>query len=387
MKIQGGQSGSVNSTSTKSTSSSASQDTDNIFLDIMAAVLPEADKTKAAVSSENEEQQQEKPPQDEAVFIDAFAIKLNPMLLQEEAIITQKENDQISSDMNEQVGEINKEINKEIKFKNTAYQLTNLSDKNEDVSESEKPKQIDYQPSLANAGDKLTKEITSKKDLDLTSSMMMEKLNPIPSASVVEQATGADLTMKFKSEKGVVPKLNNNAPVNALIELSNIAVMQPGNKIQLSSSTLLPQVKTVDPVKQPEYELTIQLQPEVVGSLKQEVYNANIKIHPPELGAIVAKLKVDKNTAELIITTENNQLKEIVQANIAQLRENFRQADIHLSNIEINVQTAQSNANTDQHAQRQSQEVAREDEEVKHAKKGNSPTGTQTIDSLIDTYA
>lgn len=385
MKIQGSQSGSVNTASTKSASTSTSQEMDNLFLDIMAAVLPEANEIKAAVSSENEEQQQEKPQQDEAVFIDAFAIKLNPMLLQEEAIVIQKEDVQISTELTEQV---NTEINKNTKLKNTdAYQLTNLTEKSDLIYKPDESRKVDNQTPLVTVDEKLNKEITNKKDMELASSMMMEKLNAIPSANV-EQATGADLIMKFKSEKGVVPKLNNNAPVNALIELGNIAVMQSGNnKAQPAVSTLLPQIKTVDPVKQPEYELTIQLQPEVVGSLKQEVYNANIKIHPPELGAIVAKLKVDKNSAELIMTTENNQLKEIVQANIAQLRENFRQADIHLSNIVINVQTPQSNANTDQHAQRQSQEVAREDEEVKQAKKANTAPGTQAIDSLIDTYA
>ncbi len=41
--------------------------------------------------------------------------------------------------------------------------------------------------------------------------------------------------------------------------------------------------------------------PPTLNAVGQEVHNANIRIYPPELGSVLAKLKLNKNSAELTI--------------------------------------------------------------------------------------
>jgi flagellar hook-length control protein FliK len=87
-----------------------------------------------------------------------------------------------------------------------------------------------------------------------------------------------------------------------------------------------------------DYHFNVEILPASAASIAKEVYDAKIKIYPPELGQVTAKLRVDKNGTELTILTENARVKEIVEANLAQLRQNFQQADIHLTQVNVHSQ-------------------------------------------------
>jgi flagellar hook-length control protein FliK len=214
------------------------------------------------------------------------------------------------------------------------------------------------------------------------------------------QTSTETLSMVFNSQKSLInyDVDEKNKYVDMLVQLGNMVVPQVAQSSHnMDEARLLnayPKDQTYQAEKagaktQAEYELKIELFPESVKNLTKETYNASIKIYPPELGAILAKLKVVKNSAELIIMTGNDQIKKIVEANLVQLREHFREADIDLTSIQVNVQTSQQDASHHQDTHHRAYESASVREE--HAPLNSAKTASKTVientHSLIDTYA
>lgn len=84
------------------------------------------------------------------------------------------------------------------------------------------------------------------------------------------------------------------------------------------------------------------LAPAFISSEANDTYTAKIKIYPPELGAVIAKLKINKNNAEVVIVAENNQVKQIVDANLPQLKQHFQNANFNLTDIQVQVSSVES---------------------------------------------
>lgn len=134
---------------------------------------------------------------------------------------------------------------------------------------------------------------------------------------------------------------------------------------------------------------SVDVQPPSLDELNRAAYNAKIKIYPPELGPVLANLKMDKNNIELIIQTQSAQVKEIVEANLPQLREQFQKADINLTNIQVQNSESQNanaqNSNDKNHSesfQANGQQLDLEQNQSissKDVKKSNN--------KLVDTYA
>lgn len=85
-------------------------------------------------------------------------------------------------------------------------------------------------------------------------------------------------------------------------------------------------------------------------------YQANIKIYPPELGKVSAKLKMDKNSATLVVTAETKEVKALIETNLAGLREQFANSNIQLDRIEVTLADNKGNTNTDANARRESKQ-------------------------------
>jgi flagellar hook-length control protein FliK len=192
------------------------------------------------------------------------------------------------------------------------------------------------------------------------------------------------------------PKQQKNKPVDALVQMGNFINGETTRQSMegKTSVTSALEASTVDygeilsKSSRPEYEMKIDLLPMTVGA--QEVYKANIKIYPPELGSVIAKLKMDKKNAELIIVTENNRVKEVVESNLSQLKQQFQQADINLTHIQIEVQTPQTGSGEQHNQERQSHlPEFSANEDTKSSNKSNTPSdsASRRLDSLIDTYA
>lgn len=180
-------------------------------------------------------------------------------------------------------------------------------------------------------------------------------------------------------------------PANALQELGKL-INQHATVIQDETKTVNPVVRpaasytqTLDKLSQIEPGMNITKTVAMVGNALKDVYTANIKIHPPELGQVTATLKVDRNTAELVLLTENDHVKAIIQSQLTHLKENFQKADLYLTNVDI--QTSHSDAEKQQQQPNPKQtsninQPVRQDEV-----EGSEPnTLSQRISSLIDTY-
>ena len=158
---------------------------------------------------------------------------------------------------------------------------------------------------------------------------------------------------------------------------------------QHSEITETDYVSTAKKVVGNDYETKIELHPETLDSMLKTTYSANIKIYPPELGHVLAKLKVDKDSTQLLIMTENNTVKQIVEASLSQLRDNFQQADINLSSIQVVTsdtqgKSAENSGNNKSNQQLMNQNAAAADAE---ALASSEKAAARQLNSLVDTYA
>jgi flagellar hook-length control protein FliK len=129
-----------------------------------------------------------------------------------------------------------------------------------------------------------------------------------------------------------------------------------------------------------------------VNGLKQESYDAKIKIYPPELGPVLANLKVDKNSADLVIWAQNNHVAALIESNLGHLKEKFAQSDINLNSIQVQTlqgQEQQSDTKGQQNNNRNNESLIDSaglnvsENTIKRAPKGSS----QSPNTIIDTYA
>lgn len=179
-----------------------------------------------------------------------------------------------------------------------------------------------------------------------------------------------------------------------------------GNMIQSQISATLPNQtpltvnhlavdtnSTVDNVAQAkkyDYEMSLEMPSDATDAHLKDAYTANIKIYPPELGNVLAKLKLDKTSAQLVIVTENDRVKNIVEANIPQLREHFQQSNLTLTHIQVQTTSSGSGG---QNTGKQQQFAELLSEPGSRAGSGNGQTAQSTKDpqksgnKIIDTYA
>ena len=136
----------------------------------------------------------------------------------------------------------------------------------------------------------------------------------------------------------------------------------------------------------PDVHFNVELLPQTIDSLAKQTYDAKIRIYPPELGHITASLKIDRNTAELTIIAQNDHVKSIIESNMPQLRQNFQQADITLSSVQVQTATSGNKDTSDNNQQGNNPIFGQQRDELGNKqlsdqKQGNKPN------SLVDTYA
>lgn len=136
-----------------------------------------------------------------------------------------------------------------------------------------------------------------------------------------------------------------------------------------------------------DYEPIVQLQPQLAAHLSH-TFDAKINVFPPELGHVIAKLKMENNNTDIVITAQNTQVKEIIESNLPQLREHFKQADINLTHIQVEAGglDKQQTANQQRQSPYQAETFAdsREQEETKTKQ---AVINKKNNELLVDTYA
>lgn len=225
--------------------------------------------------------------------------------------------------------------------------------------------------------------------LDMTNNIL-PTLNPFQT-----EMNKLSITSNIQKAQITNVGMEKNKYTDALVQLGqfvNNQTTQMANEQTTRTATVMDTQQTtyaevLSKAQQPDYGLKVDIHVSGADSGLQDTYSANIKIYPPELGSMIAKLKVSKNGTELVILTENNHVKEIVQANLNQLRQDFQRADINLTNIQIDVQNQQSGQkeNTNQNQQNFSSQAQMADNVAMPQLKSTSKS--QAIDSIIDTYA
>lgn len=220
-----------------------------------------------------------------------------------------------------------------------------------------------------------------------------------PAASQVSHQSAEAMTV-YSVQNGKVNYLDNqkNKYIDALVQMGDMINAQTTRTINneqpagmTGNTSPVNYADIFNKVNNHEYDLKIDLLPQSLDALIKESYNASIKIYPPELGAVLAKLKLEKNNAELVIMTEHTRVKEIIESNLTQLRENFQNADINLTNIQIGVQTSQAGADgqSNQNNHSANETIEKNDNSMNDLNKKTVATKTapQRLNSLIDTYA
>ncbi len=159
--------------------------------------------------------------------------------------------------------------------------------------------------------------------------------------------------------------------------------------VQIPTGTIENKTATIQ-LKGPDHS-TLKLSMEwpahiAMDSTGKETYHANIKIYPPEMGKIEARIRMDNNRANLIITTENNQVTDILKANMSILKDHFTQSHLNLDKIDI--QTSLSFQGQEQKQQLKENQT---DERMPAEREMQKPTQLvenkeKNSDSTIDTY-
>ncbi len=247
-----------------------------------------------------------------------------------------------------------------------------------------------------------TRDVVAEMDDDVSDASEQTKTTPIrfngPTFNTETNSTQSVTLLSLLKGQTYQPDEQANKYVDALVQMGGLingetmrhfgaGTNQPGEMVMREASSV-DYGEMISRASRPEYELKIDLLPLAAGSMASDVYTANIKIYPPELGSVIAKLKLDKKNAELTIVTENNRVKEVVEANLSQLKQQFQQSDINLTTIHVEVQTsdARQGQQQQQNPQTSDSKMSSNDSNAKNNTNKEPATKPQRLNSIIDTY-
>jgi flagellar hook-length control protein FliK len=131
----------------------------------------------------------------------------------------------------------------------------------------------------------------------------------------------------------------------------------------------------------------LSMQPDPLAhsaGLNLEHYTAQIKVHPQELGQITAKIEVNNGIATITFLTEHAHVKQLMEANLPELRQAFQHSSLNLNNVDVHHGGSQDKKEPPAYVNPD------EEEDVVQGKIVNKATeshGVQTNRSIIDTYA
>lgn len=274
-----------------------------------------------------------------------------------------------------------------------------------------------FAPALMQQNQMIKSETVEKTAEIATNNAKTETINPQPNVPEYPRynvSADNDDVLKLKNNllQSVTPQNNENVMTaqasqsvqlppqdagqtvkyeNALTQLGHFinehTMRHAANEQVLTTRPVAASVSdTLNTLRQSEQKADIELLPMSNNPALKDTYSANIKIWPPELGEVLAKLKISKDSAELTIMTENNTVKQIVEANLPQLRENFHLADLNLTSI--SVQTAPASTKEQSQQNQQAQNGSAQKQQGAPHEESASPQPSQRVqNSIIDTYA
>ena len=330
--------------------------------------------------------------------------------------ITQQQNTQQLND-NKTINEVNTVVEAQL------GQINELKDKNaissdaallaamqtEDNNTNLTDKIIPVSDQLAEVLSKMTN--TSEKPANLPKKLTNAKIDnkleistDVPTSKMtkpIQSQTAQPIMTVFdplKDSTNFQDNQSQNKYMDALAQMGNLINAQTMNHfaydgkmlpLNANNITVNDYANSLRQAQLEPEEPTIELVTTTLNAFNKDSYDAKIKIYPPELGHVLAKLKMNQNNADLVITTENNRVKEIVEANLPQLREQFQRSDINLASIQVDVAPPQtSSKDQDSNNQRHSEAFQANERTNDTEQKGLSPKeSARTLNTLVDTYA
>jgi len=224
-----------------------------------------------------------------------------------------------------------------------------------------------------------------------THAMNTVLISPVLQTQNTEQATN----QIHPSAQTIKLALPVNKPLNTFTQLSHFinSYTMPASLMQLSPSNMSDanMARSTDGQvrnsQHYQYEPKIEILSSSIDSLMKESYDAKIKIYPPELGHVTAKLRMDKDNGQLILLTESSRVKEIVEANLPQLQQHFKDANINVTQIQVQPSLLDTPNQQDTNQRHANDFAARENTIEPNEQKLSPNEKLKDPNTLIDTYA
>jgi flagellar hook-length control protein FliK len=223
----------------------------------------------------------------------------------------------------------------------------------------------------------------------VVSAMLKEsQINP---AALPSLASNSILTAKILSSEYENKVSEHAKPMQFFSQLSYMLnVLTSRNHedplLNLVSEKPLASYEDIKNAQDLGYESRLELLSASVGPQRKESYDAKIKIYPPELGSVIAKLKMENNKVELMLLTETNHVKQVIEANLPLLKEHFIHSDMQLTDIQVQTNLPDNQQNADDKLEN------RHFQDKGQPKSLNPATSlpekeSKLSNSLVDTYA
>ncbi len=250
------------------------------------------------------------------------------------------------------------------------------------------PKLNNMTNTRATVDEKKIAAATNKSDvIDTNSTNLIDQIdNATNLSSVVAKPTPIE---HDKTPSNLIPdKITNAFSQIGLLVAHGLRLSSSASPANPSQQPDIASAQTMPNVAHDDIRSYFEFQPQrSIDGMNHLAYDAKINIYPPELGHVAAKLKLNKNTAELTLTASSDRVKEILEANIAQLKQHFSQNDINLTNVRVDVSL--SDGGKGSHSAKQSYtDTPQLNNQANHSSTTaeNDPK-TIKSDSLVDTYA
>lgn len=196
-------------------------------------------------------------------------------------------------------------------------------------------------------------------------------------------------TIQIESQGKVLKKTLENwaNSINATIDAEPVVTTPPQtpNSVRDFSGILNTREAAV-PAKAEAQSLTMQLDHIEASAAQPGMFHVKLKVNPAELGPIHASIKINNNSVEIQIMTNNNHTEQVVKAHLSALTAQFSESSMQLSTVVVQQQSL-SNSGQDQQSSQQSPEHL--DEQVRHPSASHSQPDDKKetkTNKLVDAY-
>lgn len=189
---------------------------------------------------------------------------------------------------------------------------------------------------------KLTRP-TNRNEIHATNNVLATTMPAGPSAARTEQKDLTSKSLPIDNQTKTLKKTLDNwtQSVNRPEQPQQVmpATNQPANFSQEFSKKLS---STPLPTKADSTALTMQLDHLEPSTTEPGVFHVKIRVNPPELGPIHANIKMNHNTVEIQILTNNAHAEQVVKAHVSALVAQFSESSLQLNTIVVQQQATTS---------------------------------------------